>query len=69
MTMAIDWTGITDPQQKNEEGKQEHPRADPALVRLTDPLLRDIGLTRAEMLGPEESFRHEWARHRALWSL
>jgi len=39
------------------------------LARKDDRLLRDIGLTREEILGPEETFRAEWRRMRDTWNL
>lgn len=73
MTMAIDWTGIAADPQENEEERRESLRADPALARLIDRqddrLLRDAGLARDDVLGPEESFRREWASAKALWAL
>lgn len=39
------------------------------LARKDDRLLRDIGLTREEILGPEETFRAEWRRSRDTWNL
>ncbi len=39
------------------------------LARKDDHLLRDIGLTREDILGPEETYRSEWRRMRDTWNL
>ena len=39
------------------------------LARHDDRLLRDIGLTREDVLGPEDAFLAEWNQIRAPWSL
>lgn len=39
------------------------------LAKKGDHLLRDAGLTRAGVLGPEEAFRAEWRPQRELWNL
>ena len=71
MTMVMDrdfpapWT--------NDVDDAPHLGADAALRRLAargdERLLGDAGLTAAEVLGPEEEFRRDWAPHRAMWSL
>lgn len=32
-------------------------------------LIRDIGLTREEIEGPEKAFWREWARQKTIWNL
>lgn len=39
------------------------------LAKKDDRLLRDIGLTREDILGPEETYRAEWRRRRDTWNL
>jgi hypothetical protein len=39
------------------------------LARKDDRLLRDVGLTREDIIGPEETFRAEWRRMRDTWNL
>ena len=39
------------------------------LARHDDRLLRDIGLSREEVLGPEGQFWADWNRTRQPWSL
>lgn len=39
------------------------------LARKDDRLLRDIGMTREDILGPEETFRVERRRMRDTWNL
>jgi uncharacterized protein YjiS (DUF1127 family) len=39
------------------------------LAMKDDRLLRDIGLTREEILGPEETYRAEQRRMRDAWNL
>ena len=34
-----------------------------------DRLIRDIGLTREEIEGPENAFWREWARQKTIWNL
>ena len=34
-----------------------------------DRLIRDIGLTREEIEGPEKAFWREWARQKTIWNL
>jgi len=73
MAMAIDWAGVAGDPQDKEGRRRRHLRADALLAALLtrhdDRLLRDAGLSRDEVLDPEESFRRDWARHRAMWSL
>jgi hypothetical protein len=39
------------------------------LARKDDRLLRDVGLTREDILGPEETYRAEQRRMRDTWNL
>lgn len=39
------------------------------LARKDDHLLRDIGLTREDVLGPEDIARAEWRAARDIWNL
>jgi hypothetical protein len=39
------------------------------LAKHDDYLLADVGLSRADALGPVATFWSEWAPHRALWRL
>ncbi len=39
------------------------------LAKKDDRLLRDIGLTREDILGLEETARADWRRTRETWSL
>ena len=34
-----------------------------------DRLIRDIGLTREEIEGPEKAFWREWAHQKKIWNL
>lgn len=45
------------------------PQLGAVLARHDDRLLADVGLTREDVLGPEEAWRTEWARQRSIWTL
>ena len=74
MTMAIERPGLAGAHFTDEPKVAAEPLgADPALralvARRDDRLLRDAGLTREDVLGPQGYFWSEWARIRADWSL
>lgn len=74
MTMAIDRPGFAGTFFEETRGREETRGApDPALnalvARRDDRLLRDVGLTREDVLGPQGYFWSEWTRIRAPWSL
>mgnify|MGYP003383061219 CR=1 FL=1 len=54
---------------KSPAGPAVGPGLRDILARKDDRLLRDIGLTREDILGPEETFRAEWRRMRDTWNL
>jgi hypothetical protein len=39
------------------------------LAKHDDRLIRDIGKTREELLGPEKAFWSEWLKQKARWEL
>ena len=39
------------------------------LRKSDDRLIRDIGLTREEIEGPEKAFWREWAHQKKIWNL
>ncbi|MDP3899227.1 MAG: DUF1127 domain-containing protein [Mesorhizobium sp.] len=39
------------------------------LAKHDDRLLRDVGLSREDLVGPAETFWAEWRRTRETWSL
>ena len=73
MTMAIDLLSTTGPSDVRERDVETIDANDPALralvARRDDRLLRDVGLTRADALGPQGFFWFEWSREREPWSL
>ena len=70
MAMAISRADITE---ILTEDRERPLAADPHLralvARRDDRLLRDAGLTREEVLGPQGYFWSDWRRLRAPWSL
>ena len=56
------------------EDRPDRRKPDPAgyadiLNKHDDRLIRDIGLTREEILGPEKSFWREWLSQKTPWQL
>lgn len=72
MAMTIEWFGVADRDRRDEPfgaGMAVDAPLRAVLDKKDDRLLRDAGLTRANVLGEEAFFRREWSRLREPWAL
>jgi hypothetical protein len=74
MAMALDRPGFAGTHLDDDRRDERRPLAEDAslhvlVARRDDRLLRDVGLTREDVLGPQGYFWSEWTRIRAPWSL
>jgi hypothetical protein len=74
MAMALDRPGFPgsyfdDTRSEARRPLIEDPNVRALVARRDDRLLRDVGLTREDVLGPQGYFWSEWLRIRAPWSL
>lgn len=74
MTMAFDRPALAGTyfDRSDSEARRplvEDPEVRALVARRDDRLLRDVGLTREEALGPQGYFWSEWTRTREPWSL
>ncbi len=74
MAMAIDWarapdTGAGGARWKLPRIGRKDDSLETVLARKDDRLLDDAGLTREDVLGPEESFWRSWLQIKEPWTL